>query len=226
PPAVMAIEGRLFELHPAENYTDYRMFVDRKFAESQSISRLRDLVKGRRCLMLDVGMNSGLFTLALAPEMAPESRVVGVEANASLRPRIERNLALNSLGNIVDVHYCAVGAEPGIARLRIDSRNLGASTVLSDGEKGIKVPMRRLADITPEDPEAELFLVKIDIEGSEDAALVPFLNRPDGRLPDYIMLEVLHKDHWKLPLEQTLAERGYHAVYSGEGNTLFALNAG
>ncbi|WP_287187802.1 hypothetical protein, partial [Rhodovulum sp.] len=41
PPAVMAIEGRLFELHPAENYTDYRMFVDRKFAESQSISRLR-----------------------------------------------------------------------------------------------------------------------------------------------------------------------------------------
>lgn len=222
PVSVTEIEGRRFELHPADNYSDYRMFVDRHFSEPASVARLRDLVRGKRCLMLDVGMNSGVFTVALAPEMAPSSRVIGIEANPALLPRIARNLALNGLTETVEVNCCAVGAETGTARLTVNKRNLGGSTLQPGaGRDGIEVPLRRLPDLVPEVPEAELFLVKIDIEGLEDAALIPLLAGP-GRLPDYIMLEVAHRAQWQRPLERELAERGYGAVFSSDGNTLFA----
>ena len=67
--------------------------------------------------------------------------------------------------------------------------------------------------------------MKIDIEGHEDRALVPFLqNAPKELWPKRIVLEHAHEKQWQLDLIKALAKSEYTLMGTTRANSLFQLN--
>ena len=69
----------------------------------------------------------------------------------------------------------------------------------------------------------DVFVVKADIEGCEDAVFGRFLDDvPTEALPDAILLETTLVHRWRFDVRETLRSRGYMPTFEGEdGNTLF-----
>jgi len=127
---------------------------------------------------LDLGANIGFFTAVMARRVGPEGRVVTVEG----APKTFENLLLTikrlGLGNVRPVHAC-VGSHSGTSTFYIalnpdDSALQGvqADTSRPDDFQAVTVPMQR-ADVLvmATAPNRPVALVKMDIEGSELAAL-------------------------------------------------------
>lgn len=117
---------------------------------------------------LDVGANRGLYSFAALGLFA---RVIAVEANPQLVPRLRR-----VLGQAATVLHTALSDAPGQARFWIptegerdvDSRgSLLAGANLGFEQRSIEVPVQTLDALGLDD----VVLVKIDVEGHELAVL-------------------------------------------------------
>jgi FkbM family methyltransferase len=142
-----------------------------------------------------------------------------------MRQRLERNLILNHLMRSVSVEGVALGDVSTTVRLNIHDDNLGQSSVLAlnKSANSIEVQQFPLLHYYPNAERYELFAIKIDVEGREDAVLVPFIDAlGDDRLPDCIMMETVLEESWSRPLLRILEERGYCIVAEAEGNALFS----
>jgi FkbM family methyltransferase len=132
---------------------------------------------------LDVGANFGLYALAFARCLAPKNgRVHAFEAQRMLAYMVSGTAALNGVENLF-VHNQAVGAVPArIPVPRFDYNRVASFGSIEFGaeqkeyigqprlyhlENGEFVEVVRLDDLQLEN----VFLVKIDIEGMEEAAL-------------------------------------------------------
>ena len=203
------------------------MWITGRRKELVSIARLTTLAAGKKALILDIGANCGAYTLPLAASCAPGSRIVAFEPNPRLANRLRQNIQLNRLQASVEVEEVALGAKRHEGSLNLDPDNLGRSSfhdVLSGSS--ISVPVYPLLDFLPQSiKQYEIFLIKIDIEGSEDEVLVPFLSTAPGELlPDAILMEITHRNLWRADLPRHLDERGYSRHFVGEeNNTLFLL---
>jgi hypothetical protein len=66
--------------------------------------------------------------------------------------------------------------------------------------------------------------LKIDIEGYEDRALLPWLrSAPQAAWPRAIVIEHIHPEQWGEDCMAALAALGYRAVGQAEYNTLLTL---
>lgn len=122
-------------------------------------------------VVLDIGANIGIHTIALAA-MAEQGAVHAFEPAASNAHSLAANIEANGLTN-VEAHRVAVGREPGTASLSFD-RNFPAGAVVSDriSEHEVEEVERISIDGWAERQGIErLDLVKLDVEGSEPAAL-------------------------------------------------------
>jgi FkbM family methyltransferase len=123
---------------------------------------------------VDVGANIGVHTLTLANLVGDSGHVIAVEPNPTVRERLERNLQINEITNVV-VYECALGANDDQMSLRIptakskESANPGlASLVALDTPHNlVAVEVRRLDDLFNESGLERLDLVKIDVQGFE-----------------------------------------------------------
>ncbi len=114
---------------------------------------------------VDVGANVGLFTLLAARIVGSTGRVIAIEPAPATANALRATVNANGLSSIVRVEEIAVGAEPGLGTLSVES-NCAHSTLLpSDTATG-----RVVASIAPLDeilggtvPD----MVKIDVEGWE-----------------------------------------------------------
>jgi len=62
-------------------------------------------------------------------------------------------------------------------------------------------------------------ILKIDIEGYEDQALVPFFKAaPESLWPGYLMLETCHANLWQDDLIQLLKDNGYAVTFENARN--------
>jgi hypothetical protein len=63
--------------------------------------------------------------------------------------------------------------------------------------------------------------LKIDIEGYEDRALIPFINTAPRHLwPRRILIEICHSNRWATDCLQVLVNAGYDKVSSGKKDAL------
>jgi hypothetical protein len=68
-------------------------------------------------------------------------------------------------------------------------------------------------------------MLKIDIEGFEDRALLPYLDKmPKESWPRYILIEVCHGKSWKRDVVAELAAKGYAEVYRNRRNIHFEID--
>jgi FkbM family methyltransferase len=138
------------------------------------VSRLIDRVVRPGWTCLDVGANVGLVTVRLAERVGPAGRVLAVEPNPALMPRLAANTA--DLPNVVRAGV-AVAAEPGDGYLAVNDpttcANHNATMVGAAPESGaIRVPISTLDRLWADHLDrAPVRFIKLDIEGYEFNAL-------------------------------------------------------
>ncbi len=132
-------------------------------------------VVASRATFLDVGANTGLYSL-VAATVNPALRGIAFEPVPRVRERLIENLALNGLSGRIAVSEEAVGAEAGRATFHVPFVDVPTSASLNpDGFRGcagerIEVELTTV-DRVRERLGASIGAMKIDVEGFEHEVL-------------------------------------------------------
>jgi FkbM family methyltransferase len=123
---------------------------------------------------IDVGANVGMFTVPLALAVGPSGRVLTIEPSPENVERLESNLELNGLENVV-VEPIAVGDKAGQLVLQLASDPGFHSTAeIAESravEGNLTVRAETLDQVWLRAHAPAVSFIKIDTEGSEDAVL-------------------------------------------------------
>ncbi len=129
--------------------------------------------------IIDAGSNIGMSTLYFK-KLYPAARIVGFEALPPTFDILRRNVEGNGLRDVT-IHNRALAAEPGTSTIHYDPARAGsltASTVGQDaGSLSCDVPNALLSEFV----DAPVDLLKLDVEGAEDAVLRDLAS--SGKLP-------------------------------------------
>lgn len=169
-------------------------------------------------VFVDIGANMGFFSLFAATKKA---KIIAIEPQPILFDRLSTNMFLNNIDAcLVNV---AVGEREETGSLIQTNKDYG-SGMIGQGE-GETVRIRPLLDILTESQISHIDVLKIDIEGYEDRALLPFLNKaPDSLLPKHIIMEYSERDRWQTDLLGKLVRIGYQQKAHSRGNALMSRN--
>lgn len=136
--------------------------------ERHELAFLRGLARpGWTCV--DIGANVGFFTVHLAKAVGPEGRVFAIEASPGNFQRLERNIALNRLGN-VHARQAAITAEEGPVRFSLSpavNSGWGRIGEFASAAGVIEVPGITFDAFATAQGIDRVDLLKIDIEGHE-----------------------------------------------------------
>lgn len=190
---------------------------DRKFLFMPQFVDVREREFLRHCLtrggtFVDIGANAGVYSLGMAQTYRGlgGGRVLAVEPNPRIAPRLHSNIGLNDLGGIVEVVDRALSDSEGSVTFTISSDNLGQSG-MARAERGTQVTVATttLLKLLTDRHVTSVDGLKIDIEGAEDQVLMPFLAcAPDALLPRCIVIED-SRSTWKQDLMAAFTRRGY-----------------
>ena len=175
--------------------------------------------------VLDVGANAGYFSLLAADLGGPLSHVVAVEPQPRMAAMLRRTLELNT-GARIDVVEAACGDQDGRAALVMptDPRNSGLATLRADDPSGptALVPILRLDRFCAERGLAP-DLMKIDVEGVEDAVLRGSETLLAAGLPRHVVCEVW--PHTRDAVVAYMASHGFSASGIGADGSLIPATA-
>jgi FkbM family methyltransferase len=183
---------------------------------------------------VDIGANVGIYTLTAAAAIgANKGQIIAFEPNPVTLARLQFNIAANSLcdKNTIRVLDHGIADEETSFFLRHNAANLGESSIskkdfqpeTENHEQGINIKCRPLLPVLSELKIDEIDALKIDIEGAEDLALMPFLSEAtDSLLPRLLIIE--NSEHqWKSDLFKTVKSRGYSLAHRSKMNSIFRL---
>jgi len=173
-------------------------------------------------MFVDIGANVGTYALVLARHVGTKGKVIAVEPHPVIHARLAFNRDASSVDQVRLV-AAAVGAADGELLIETDGDNLGASHVVlgAPSANAIKVPSLRLARILGDAGVASVDALKIDIEGFEDRALVPFFEEaPQSLWPRAVVIEHLSRDEWQQDTIADMIARGYAEAARTRSNTL------
>jgi FkbM family methyltransferase len=148
-------------------------------------------------VMIDVGANVGIFTLAAARAVGGAGLVHAFEPVTANYERLVENVELNGLQN-VRLNRAAAGDQAGTATLGIEPGMERASGRVMSGFYAVglsgrqaSAPMVRVDDyLALSSPERQVRMVKMDVEGFEPRALAGMRALLDGQRVDVLLLEV------------------------------------
>jgi FkbM family methyltransferase len=222
-PAVIdaEVDGLKMRLHMRDNVSERKfLFMPQFFDRAERDLLAQDLRSGD--VFVDIGANAGIYTLTAARHVGTAGRVIAIEPNPRMMARLRANVSLNDFAGRVFFENSAVSDVAGQFDMVLDESNLGGSSlVLSRSAQTIKVPCDTLMNILIRHGVTALAGLKIDIEGAEDKALVPFLkSAPASLLPRFMIIENSEKD-WGLDLLGTLSAAGYRLERSTRMNMVW-----
>lgn len=167
---------------------------------------------------VDVGANTGYFSLLAAKIVGASGRVIAFEPNPQVCRQLQAHVALNGVGGRVAVETCALGAAPSAAARLYVSRAAGnsglssltpdahllASGELSD-ETTVSVPVETFDRWMARARLARVDLVKIDVEGAESQVVAGMsASLEAGRIAALIV-----ETTWGSPAHASLVAAGY-----------------
>lgn len=183
-PLDVDFRGLRYRIEGRNNLMEYGLLLHPGYNREEIDFLCEDCPDGG--VAVDIGANIGLYTLSLA-RAAGSGRAIAIDANPGVLERLAVNAASSGITNITSVN-CAVGDHVGQVDLAIRRDDL--SIVSVEESAGGVVPMRPLLDILAGEGVKRVDVLKIDIEGYEDAALVPFFAAaPEDMLPRRVVLE-------------------------------------
>ena len=118
-------------------------------------------------ILVDCGANIGFWTVRLSAPEFGFSRLIAVEPNPRLTPLLTRNVALNGID--CTIVSKAIAEEAGqIVHLAGTEHHAVASV----SDHGVPVHTTSLDSlVTPDEADGRMVVVKLDVEGSEIAAI-------------------------------------------------------
>lgn len=173
-------------------------------------------------VFVDVGANVGTYALALAGDVGTAGKVIAIEPHPVTHARLAFNAQASGFAQVKLVQ-AAAGASDGELLIETDGDNLGASHIVSGNASGraIPVPSLRLLRILQEAGVSRVDALKIDVEGYEDRALMPFFTEAPATLwPRAVVIEHLSKDEWQQDCLADMMARGYAINGKTRSNTL------
>lgn len=172
---------------------------------------------------VDVGANTGYFSLLASRLVGGRGKVVAVEAMPDSYARLQRNLDLNTSANVRAVNLAVAEVECELQFFGPGGLDGGMATAARGwaAEHNFapiwRVPGRSLPDILSGEELREARLMKIDVEGLELQVLRPLLpHLPRCRPELEIVVEITpaaYRDKDHLPLLGQFQEAGFHLYH-------------
>ncbi|MDD9911289.1 MAG: FkbM family methyltransferase [Ahrensia sp.] len=212
-----------FRLYPAENYCDRILFGRRQLPEQAEHQALDEIIKPGM-VFVDIGANVGSYSVYVGVR-SQGATLIGFEPHPRTFQKLLFNLSANHLPVDHIVNAAAGEAHSSLSLWSDGGSNIGHTSLLREGttnpKKSVEVRVVPLADSLRAWCIERIDLLKIDVEGYEDRALVPFLETaPDTLLPGHVLVETDHKHLWQQDLLAKLKERGYAPRFSTGQNLL------
>jgi len=226
-PFDVEVDGVKLRLYPKDNLHDRTAMLSGKSTDRDWYDPLFGPI-GEGGTFVDIGANVGFFSVFAFARGIQNLKIVPVEPHPVMRDRLEANLALNS-ANDVRVEAAAVGPELTTMTLHQPSKNnFGVTTLHADGAEhsraDFQVQVKPLTTILAEHDIRSIDLLKIDIEGYEDRALVPFFESAERSLwPQSVFIEHESEHRWEVNVLETMIQKGYELVQQDERNALLRL---
>ena len=173
-------------------------------------------------VFVDVGANVGTYAMPMARQVGENGTVIAIEPHPVTHARLAFNKSASRFTQARLV-AAACGATDGELMIETDGDNLGASHIVTGAAsaKAIKVPSLRLQRILEEAGVSHVDALKIDIEGYEDRALMPFFKEaPQALWPRAVVIEHLSKNEWLADCIVDMVSRGYSEAGRTRSNTL------
>ncbi|MFC1759877.1 FkbM family methyltransferase, partial [Planctomycetota bacterium] len=142
--------------------------------ERETISTFITLARRSSCFV-DIGANTGVYSL-VACSINEECVALALEPVPRVVERLKNNIAINELNDRITVYEVAASACTGNIELHVPDTDVPTSASLHpDGFRGIRGSKVRVSQIRIDDllltHKPPIDLVKIDVEGFEDAVL-------------------------------------------------------
>lgn len=213
------LAGAKLRLHLGDNRSEIKALqqADRFMDEERGVIRAAASKSGQQPVyVVDIGANAGLFTAMAAAELTSRAHILAVEPNPILLDRLRDNSLLADAARI-EIAAVAIGADDeGELQLAYHAHDLGGASMakgqLSGAVEHKSVPVRTLASLLKAVGFPRVDILKIDVEGFEDQALLPFFESSDPALwPKVILMEIAHQARWSAPLVDLFKQAGYHA---------------
>jgi FkbM family methyltransferase len=205
-------------LDPRKNITEKRLLLSPSRFELEERQILqRRLKAGDR--FVDVGANVGAYSLWVAKIIGPEGAGIAIEPQPNVLARLRANMALNPQFNVT-IFPCGAGPSETTMQLSIGSTNEGGASLATSegGGLSVDIAVRPLLAMVSEVGFERIDALKIDIEGFEDQALLPFFDTAAQSLwPKLLIIERSEKD-WSGDLLGTLKQAGYRDLATSKRN--------
>ncbi|MFI5710605.1 FkbM family methyltransferase [Kribbella sp. NPDC051620] len=178
-------------------------------------------------VVLDIGANIGLHSLGAARQLRElgGGKVIAFEPAADSMDKLRAAAELNGLADLITLVPVALGERKYQAALHADSRydpaDSGVRSLQADGEVVQDVPVIRLDDWVREQGLDRVDVVKLDVEGSEAAALAGATRTLVRFKPRAVLVEDKNPA-LRRRLHTALDELGYRSTgVTFDHNTLF-----
>jgi FkbM family methyltransferase len=170
---------------------------------------------------VDLGSNIGLYSQPLALA-SPLGKVLAIDANPLMKSKLLFNFHASKINNI-EFSLSAVSDKIGKGSLKIRKNDI-AIVALDENIKG-NIEINTLQNLISISKIKSIHGLKIDIEGHEDKALVPFLlNAPKALLPKKIVIEKLSKESDYPGCNDAFKKLNYKLVKRSKNNSFYELN--
>ncbi len=224
-PLDVEVWGLRLRLHRRGNFSETQLLTFPDGFDPVEREILRDSLRPG-AVFFDIGANAGAYSFWVASVLHGDCTIVTVEPDPELYERVAFNLSQNALGAI-RLHNAAVGGEAGRAKLTINPAVRGQNSLLGvPGASGLRTvdvdvwPLRQLVETHRCD---RIDAMKVDIEGMEEATLIPFFETTAPALwPRLLILESKETDE-SLPLRDRVERLGYRVLRRSGFNLVFVL---
>ena len=216
--------GVRMRLHPRRNGCEKNaLFTPQMYEPAERAELFAEIEKAkaarRTFVFVDVGANVGLFSLMIASHAGQAAKIIAIEPEPENLRRLRFNIAANP---DIPIHVVplALGETNGLVALHIDRRDRGGTRTRAlpdDGGAGkvdaechaLLVECRTLLEVVRQEEVSSIDALKIDVEGAEDEALIPFFrDAPEGLWPNLLIIED-GRASWRNDLFSVLAKCGY-----------------
>jgi len=163
---------------------------EREISETETIKRI---VKPGMCV-LEIGANVGYYTILMGKLVGENGKIYSYEPYPRSVNILVRNLRLNNLMNIVEVHNMAVSSENGVKRLYLGSAtNVHTLINLKTSDSNpdyLEVKTKDIREILV-NADRKIDLLRMDIEGHERE----IFNRLSSDIKAYLPVRIFFEIH-------------------------------
>jgi FkbM family methyltransferase len=225
-PFDISVDGIRIRAYPLENYCDRIVLGRQHLPEIPERELIAPLLRPGM-VFVDIGANIGTYSLFVANRCGGKARILSLEPHPETFSKLAYNVRANGFSAIETINQ-GVGPEQG--RLRLYSSggsNIGTASIVPEAVNNkhqVDIEIVPLGDLLKSRMIERVDLLKIDIEGFEDRALLPLMTPQNRPLwPGAILIETVLRQHWQTDCIARLISLGY-SISGDTGENLLLLH--